>query len=413
MRTLPLLILIACNGPKPDTDTEPVSDLDACDPTVLVPQPGGGAVAGADPHAETYGAAPEPYHVRYQWPARDPSRSAAFLWRTDVDTLASVIEYGVGDDLSNRVEGASFLFAGQNRIHEARLCDTLEPGTTYSYRVGGEGGWSPTYQFTTPGAPGSFDTFRVAMLGDSRGSYAALATIVELIDAEDPDFIVFSGDMVDLGPDQTDWDGWFEAAGDLLARKALVPAHGNHEFLAVNYFAQFAAPNNEEWFSHVYGDLTLVSLNDTVRDFANVEVDQVAYMDEAYGQGEGRWKLAMHHQGIYATCTTHGSYERLRELWEPVFDRNEVDLVVAGHNHIYERSKPIRGGQEAAVGEGTVYVVTGGAGAPLYTDVEAQWFGEIADPVEHYMIADFGPTGVDLVARDLSGNTIDAFTIPR
>lgn len=392
-----------------------------CDPMVLVPAITGGASveALADPHSDTFGASPEPVRVRYQWPSSDPSTSAAFLWATDVDTLATVVEYGVGDELTERVEGASYRYGGLSdgegdyRIHEVRLCGLVEPGTTYSYRVGGEGHWSETYQFTTPGAPGTFDTFRVAISGDSRGAYETWGTLLATMDSHDPDFFMFSGDMVELGVNQYEWDAWFDAAGDLFARKVMVPAHGNHEFLAVHYFAQFALPSPEEWFHIDYGDLTLVSLNDTVRDLEYLDNEQVALIDGAFADNTEGWRIAMHHQSIYSTCTTHGSYDSLRDIWEPAFDRNDVHLVFAGHNHIYERSVPIRDGEEVGVDAGTTYFVSGGAGAPLYTGVDKQWFGSVANPIEHYLIADFGPDEVTVTARDLAGNVLDEFTRSR
>ncbi|MEL6346639.1 MAG: FN3 domain-containing metallophosphoesterase family protein [Myxococcota bacterium] len=277
-RISPLFLLVAGCDFFPEFVDSGVADVDpnACDPQVLVPAV---LIAGddsipADAHADTYGSAPAPVHIRYQWPDKDPSNSAAFLWATDVDTLASIVEIGPADtfpDGADRVEGYSFLFgtgevgAGDHRTHEVRLCGTLEPNTTYSYRVGGEDSWSKTFTFTTPGKPGTFDTFRVAIAGDSRGAYATWETIINKMDAFEPDFIMFSGDMVELGPNQHEWDAWFDASGEILARTPVLAAHGNHEFLAQNYFAQFAFPNNEQWYSVRYGDLLLLSLNDTVQ----------------------------------------------------------------------------------------------------------------------------------------------------
>lgn len=390
-----------------------------CDPTIVVPSISGGA-ADVEPtaHAELYGSDPIPARVHLGWPSFDPSRSVAFQWSTDAETTATQVEYGIGDDLRVRVDGASFLFGsgdgeGDHRIHEVRLCGVLQPGTTYSYRVGGDGGWSPTYQFTTPGAPGSFDSFRVAFAGDSRGAYETWGEILAAMDAHDPDFIVFSGDMVDIGLDQEEWDAWFDAGGDVLARRVLVPSHGNHEFLAVNYFAQFAMPGNEEWFALRYGDLTLVSLNDTVRDLDHVAVDQVALMDAAFDENPDGWKLATHHQATYSACTTHASNLVVRAAWAPTFDRHGVHAVFAGHNHIYERSVPIYEDAQVGSGAGTVYVVSGGAGAPLYTSTTEEWFTAVANPIEHFVIGDFSATEATFVTRDLAGNVLDSFVVPR
>jgi len=388
----------------------------ACDETVRVPTAlGDNDAPAATPHEETFGAAPEPYHVRIGMPSSDPSTSVSFLWRTDTDTLATQVAYGVDGALDQVVDGASFTWGGADqtghRMHEVKLCERLEPDTEYSYRVGGGDTWSETYTFRTPPAPGSFDTYRVAIAGDSRGAYETWGDLLAQAEAHDPDIFLFSGDMVDLGVNQSEWDAWFDAAGDLWTRKLIVPAHGNHEFLATNYFAQFSLPNNEEWFSLQWGDLLLVSLNDTVRDADFTGVDQVAFMNEVFGESDARWRWAMHHRAIYSTCTTHGSNEGLRAEWEPVFDRHGLQFVTAGHNHIYERSVPIRGGQEVAPADGTTYVVSGGAGAPLYTRHDDLWFGNVVEPIEHYVIVDVSPAGAEAVVYDLSGNVIDAFTL--
>ena len=187
------------------------------------------------------------------------------------------------------------------------------------------------------------------------------------MDSYDPDFIVFTGDMIDFGTQQAEWDGWFEAAGDILARKALVAAHGNHEFLAGQYFAQFSLPNNEQWYHVRYGDLELAVLNDTVADSDDVDVKQVAYLNEVFGASDAPWKAAAHHQALYSTSGTHASNLEGRAAWAPVFDTWGLQLVFAGHNHVYERSVPIRADAEAAEGEGTVYLVSGGAGAGICT----------------------------------------------
>ena len=388
---------------------------ESCSTEIVNPRGLTGELTPADPHQDVFGADPEPYQVLYQWVSSDPSRSAGFLWRTDLDTLSTVIEWGEGDALDQRAEGATFTFDGDaERMHEVHLCGDLEPDTTYSYRVGGEGHWSPTYTFTTPGEPGSFDTVRVAIAGDSRGAYTTWETIIALAEAHEPDLYLFSGDMVELGTSQGEWNAWFEATGDLFTRKGLVVAHGNHEFLAKNYFAQFALPGNEEWFSVDYGPLHIVSLNDTIRDVQDLYSRQVNFMDaDLTADTTSTWQIAMHHRPIYSSCSRHGSDEALRAAWGPAFDRNGVDVVIAGHNHIYERSVPMNDFGEVPPGRGTVYLVSGGAGAPLYEEVEDVPFNDTANPIEHYIIADFGPQEAHFIVRDLSDNVIDDFTVQK
>lgn len=375
----------------------------------------------ADRHEEVYGASPAPFQVVLGWPSRDPSRSASFVWRTDLDTRASRVQWGIGDGLAadalaEGAEGYTFTYAGTDgdvRIHEVRLCGRLEPSTAYSYRVGGEGAWSPIHSFTTPGAPGSFDTFKVALAGDSRGAYSTWGALVAAMESHAPDFYLFSGDMVELGLDQGEWDAWFAATGDVLSRKAFVPAVGNHEFLAANYFAQFSMPGRELWFSIDFGTLHVTSLADMNLDEGTLFGEEANFLDQDLASTDLPFKMAMHHFPAYSTCTTHGSNETVRSAWVPTFERHGVDLVLSGHNHIYERSVPVRDGGEVPTGEGTVYLVSGGAGAPLYENVDdGLWFGSVANPIEHYVIAEFSPGEVVFTAYDLSGTTIDRFTLP-
>ena len=219
--------------------------------------------------------------------------------------------------------------------------------------------------------------------------------------------------MVDLGPIQEQWDAWFEATGDLLASKALVPAHGNHEFFATHYFASFTLPGNEQWFHHRYGNLALLSLNDTVVDIDDIATHQPEYIAEVLGSSDAEWRFAYHHQSPYTTNNTHASNTNVREHWVPQYEAHGVQAVLNGHNHTYERSVPIRAGVEVAPGEGPIYVVSGGAGAPLYTGHTADWFNVVATAVEHYMIIDITATEATFTAYDLSGNAVDSFTIPR
>lgn len=424
--TVGLLALAGC-GVTDGTDQVDDSDVPAiegCTVQISRPDVGGGASTdNVDPHAETFGADAQPHLVRYSWPAPDSSESAAFLWRTDVDTLASQVQWAAGSnlgeaDLTNTSTGASFLFGGiadlgENRIHELHLCGDLTPSTTYSYRVGGAGNWSDIYEFTTPGEPGTFDTFRVGIAGDSRGAYDVWAAVLANMDEADVDFVMFSGDMVQLGINQDEWDAWWGATGDIAARLAIVPAHGNHEFLAQHYFAQFALPNNEEWFHVVYGNLVVVSLNDTVRDVDYLAVNQVDYMNEAFGRYADYRKFAMHHRPTYTINDNHSSDESLRGMWGPVFDEHNVIAVINGHNHTYERSLPIRADAESTLAEGTTYIVSGGAGAPLYEGNRDEWFGNVTATTEHYIIADFSAGEIELNVYDMGGTVIDRVVFQR
>src|SRR4051794_13288248 len=87
----------------------------------------------------------------------------------------------------------------------------------------------------------------------------------------------------------------------------------------------------------------------------------------------------MHHCA-YSTAKGHASDGGIRDAWAALFDRYQVDLVLSGHNHAYERTHPIRGGQRVASApsganvdssSGTTYLMVGGGGAsvgPVFAD---------------------------------------------
>ena len=70
-----------------------------------------------------------------------------------------------------------------------------------------------------------------------------------------------------------------------------------------------------------------------------------------------------------ARARAHGSEGGVRQFWTPLFDQYQVDLVINGHNHIYERTDPIRAGSPTATApigstiepatQGTTYVTCG------------------------------------------------------
>jgi hypothetical protein len=65
--------------------------------------------------------------------------------------------------------------------------------------------------------------------------------------------------------------------------------------------------------------------------------------------------VQMHQDALSSSAKGNGSDKGIREAWLPLFDRYDVDLVLRGHDHDYERSWPVRGlnrdaGKDAATG---------------------------------------------------------------
>jgi alkaline phosphatase D len=58
----------------------------------------------------------------------------------------------------------------------------------------------------------------------------------------------------------------------------------------------------------------------------------------------------MHQCAMSTSVHGNGSDLGIRQAWLPLFDKYEVDLVLSGHEHDYERSYPVRGYDEGELG---------------------------------------------------------------
>jgi Calcineurin-like phosphoesterase/Purple acid Phosphatase, N-terminal domain len=55
------------------------------------------------------------------------------------------------------------------------------------------------------------------------------------------------------------------------------------------------------------------------------------------------WIVVQMHQCVMSSSDDNGCDKGIREIWKPLFDQYQVDLVVNGHDHDYERSQPVHG----------------------------------------------------------------------
>ncbi len=321
----------------------------------------------------------------------DAKTSIVAQWRTgDEVTRASTIRFAQGADLGEAElteirEGIEFAYDStgtvQPRMHQAHLCN-LEPGTAYSYQVGGTDltgrtSFSPVYTFhTAPDVVAHPDAEVVfGFVGDSRGGYDVWNMLIGELTKRSPDLILFSGDAVTIGLTQLEWEEFFGRAEPLFARVPFVSAHGNHEVNAINYYSQIAMPGDQENFGLDYGFAHVTVGNDTPDDIGRLAGEFKTKLDADMTKSESaRWKLFMHHQPMFSASTRHGPSQTLQDAWLPIVDKHHIDLVLNGHDHDYEVSKPMVNKQvQATSANATVFVVAGGAGAELYDSGTDFW----------------------------------------
>jgi acid phosphatase type 7 len=414
---LPLCAALGCSGGPVTPDAEPgfaggAVKPPGCEYTVTTWQ---GAEAPAVADGVTVGDDPTPMQLRLGV-AADPARSITVGWRTaDSDTQAAELRYGAAEPTTPAVP-LTWRYRDRvgdtYRMFEAHLCG-LEPDTTYQYRVLSGGVESETFSFRT--APDirlqPEAEVVIAVVGDTRVNTAVLGDLLALADeVAAPDLLVFTGDAVQRGTDQDLWDAFLDAGAPLFRRVPSILTIGNHEDGDQVFNTTWAMPGDERWFGIDYG-----AAHFTVLD------DSSTFVPDETGAGRrflaadlaaphhAPWRIVVHHQPIYsASIGGHGPTEQLQEQWLPLIDEHTVDLVLAGHDHTYQRSHPLRAGQLDPAG--TTFVVSAGGGAPLYT-VEPEWWTASVASAYHIIILRVRRQLIRATVYDLAGSVIDSFLL--
>jgi acid phosphatase type 7 len=280
-------------------------------------------------------------------------REATLVFDSDLPTAADV-RWG-----ADEAYGASAHDAFGTH-HVVKLAG-LAPGTVYHYRVHAGELDSGDAAFHTP--PDGGRPLRFAVYGDVRSGHDIHAALNQALSDEQPDFAILTGDLVDRGSDEGDWERFFEIAGPLLRSLAIFPAIGNHEYASrgkglvafMQYFRwPLALPDDEPpWYSFDVGSAHFVALDSNSYKVAR----QLAWLDRDLKEARRRGARALFvyaHEGP-ASSGVHGDNAVCARDYVPVMERNRVSMFFGGHDHDYER------GRIGALD----YVVTGGGGAEL------------------------------------------------
>ena len=127
--------------------------------------------------------------------------------------------------------------------------------------------------------------------------------------------------------------------------------------------------------------------------------EQRDWLDDALGRSTNRWKIVVLHHPPYSSGR-HGSTPGAQELLEPILARHHVDLVLAGHDHHYERTHPV---------QGITYVVSGGGCKT--TRVGRSPFTVVSDSTLEFLLFDVTGDRLDATAMRPGGEVVDRFSL--
>jgi 3',5'-cyclic AMP phosphodiesterase CpdA len=310
--------------------------------------------------------------------------------------------------------------------------DALRPGTAYLYaalHAGAEPAFGTCttaprgrarFTFTSFGdqgtptlgkqfvPPAGITLAHPTYVNDNLGSPAAGDTVLG-VESLRPLFHLFNGDLsyANIAEDRVRswWDFWTNNSRSARNRPWM-PAPGNHENELGNgpigyraYQTYFSLPRAAGqtadtrglWYAFTAGSVRVISLaNDDIvyQDGGNSYVRgysggaQRTWLEQELARTRADRNIdwivvCMHQVAISSVDKFNGADLGIREEWLPLFDRYEVDLVVCGHEHHYERSHPVRGRENNATltpipaatatdvvdtTKGTVHMIIGGGG---------------------------------------------------
>lgn len=400
-------------------------------------------------------------------------RSIIVMWRTSSNTNSRVW-YGTNpNNLSNFIS-----VAGNTRNHTVEITG-LQPATKYFYAVGNSNGIiigpSAQHHFRTNPVPGSEVPVRVWAIGDfGKGNTEQIdvkQSYLNYTGSTHTDVWLWLGDNVyDDGKDSEYQNKVFGLTGfsDIFSWLPFWPSPGNHDYNEVwaqsttlgipytnipleqhqgPYFEIVDVPEQAEagghpsqlevFYSFDYGNVHFMSLNSEVFDFT-LSYDGInrmkGWIEQDLQQNTKDFTIAYFHQPPYSKGS-HDSddlYElvmkAMRERVIPLLESYDVDLVVCGHSHVFERSYLINGhygnsgsfnpstmlkdGSSGNINqgtpyikdafstdpEGTIYVVCGNSGSKTTSS-------SLNHPVMYY--SDGGSQEVGSFVMDIYKNRLD------
>ncbi|MEK6273727.1 MAG: metallophosphoesterase [Actinomycetota bacterium] len=153
------------------------------------------------------------------------------------------------------------------------------------------------------------------------------------------------------------------------------------------------------YYTRRLGDAELFLL-----DSNTVDDRQTAWLEGELADSTATWKIAVFHHPPY-TCGGHAGEAAVQHRWVPLFKRYDVQLVISGHDHNYQRF---------LTRSGLTYLVHGGGGASLYPlhGCPTPYPSRVRARAEHgFLYVSVGADRLNGYAVDMRGRVVDRFTL--
>jgi len=291
------------------------------------------------------------------------AHSIQIVWDTNIPTRA-FLQYKLKDVAESQpnFQNANTLILAQLQTHHHSILHNLQASSVYDYRVGAQGKVLFTGQFQTNKT--ASQNYQFDVWGDSGGE--GQKALAAQIDKSNPDFLLHTGNLTSSKGAAEDFNpSFFDIYQKVLSCVPFYGALGNQGIGADNgqpFLDAFVFPQNgpdgvtpERNYYVDYANARIAVI-DSNQDETTLQSKIVPWLERVMSSSNATWKFAVLHHPAYSSGP-HGDTARIQKVLSPIFAKLHLDIIFAGHDHQYERFKPI---------DGVTYIVTGAGGAGRY-----------------------------------------------
>jgi tartrate-resistant acid phosphatase type 5 len=221
--------------------------------------------------------------------------------------------------------------------------------------------------------PARVGTVRIVVLGDYGSAGLREQQVAELVHGLHPDYVLTTGDNnYPSGAASTIDENIGQYFSDLIYpykgayqpganTNRFYPVLGNHDWYtddAAAYLAYFTLPGNERYYDVVLGDVHFFALDSDEHepDGNTATSTQARWLQQGLAASKSPFNIVAMHHPPYSSGP-HGNTPYMQ--WP--YAEWGADLVLAGHDHCYERLNV----------DGVTYIVSGLGGFSIYSFAEA------------------------------------------
>jgi hypothetical protein len=225
------------------------------------------------------------------------------------------------------------------------------------------------------------------------------------------EFVLMLGDNIYGTHTPEDYRAKFERPYKALLDAGVVfyAAIGNHDDPAEIHYAGFNMGGQRYYTfrksERRLGGLVGAGVRFFVLDSRSLDPTQLDWLRKELAESGTAWKICYFHHPLYTSGRYRGAARTLRLPLEPILVEGDVDVVLAGHEHFYERLQPQRG---------ISYFVSGAAGSLRRNDIQPSTVSARGfDRDYHFMLMEVSGNELYFQAISRTGETVDAGVIVR